>query len=54
MNFISPKKSVNSAFLKLPVPFEKMEAVYENDESKMSRLQLVTPFGIPVNEWNVL
>lgn len=26
MNFISPKKSVNSAFLKLPVPFEKMEA----------------------------
>ena len=25
MNFISPKKSVNSAFLKLPVSFEKME-----------------------------
>ena len=25
MNFISPKKSVNSAFLKLPVSFEEME-----------------------------
>ena len=32
IKFISPKKSVNSAFLKLPVPVEKME------DFKLSRL----------------
>ena len=38
VKFISPKKSVNSAFLKLPVPVEKMEDFKLSLKNLYSRL----------------
>jgi hypothetical protein len=31
----------------------EMDLIYETDEKKMNRIQLKTPFEIPINDWLV-
>ena len=57
IKFISPKKSVNSAFLKLPVPCEKMErfqTLISNGNLANAKLVLIVDAQSPISKLELI